>query len=115
MRSIVRETFLGFMRVHLLHHAARDRIYGTEMIEELRRHGYAVSPGTLYPILHAMQAAGYLDSEQETEAGKVRRYYRATAKGRTALEELKERIRELNSEVLEDDVAPLTRRRSRKS
>jgi DNA-binding PadR family transcriptional regulator len=102
MRDIFRDTFLGFIRVHLLHHAARERIYGTAMIEELRRHGYELSPGTLYPILHAMEEAGYLTSEPAVEAGKVRRYYRATARGRAALEQLKERIRELTAEVLDD-------------
>ncbi|MDP1691549.1 MAG: PadR family transcriptional regulator [Burkholderiaceae bacterium] len=100
MRDIFRETFLGFIRVHLLHHAAQERIYGIEMIEELRRHGYELSPGTLYPILHAMEKAGYLASEQELEAGKVRRYYRATPEGEVVLEQLKTRIRELTVEVL---------------
>jgi DNA-binding PadR family transcriptional regulator len=115
MRTIFRETFLGFIRVHLLHHAVRDRIYGTEMMEELRRHGYTLSPGTIYPILHSMQEAGYLVSEQVVEAGKVRRYYSATAKGRAALDKLKERIRELTAEVLEDEPPAPNRHRSRRS
>jgi hypothetical protein len=70
MRDIFRETFLGFIRVHLLHHAAREPIFGTEMLDELRRHGYALSPGTLYPILHGLEAAGYLRSEQQVVGGK---------------------------------------------
>lgn len=109
MRDIFRETFLGFIRVHLLHHAAQERIYGTEMIEELRRHGYELSPGTLYPILHAMEGAGYLASEQEARGGKLRRYYRATPEGEAVLEELKARIRELTAEVLK----PVPRGRGR--
>ena len=104
MRDIFRETFLGFIRVHLLHHAAEERIFGTEMIEELAHHGYALSPGTLYPILHAMEAAGYLASEQELVAGKLRRYYAITPAGRTVLEKLKQRVRELTHEVLKEDV-----------
>jgi DNA-binding PadR family transcriptional regulator len=103
MRSIFRETFLGFVRVHLLHHAAHERIYGAAMIQELRRHGYDLSAGTLYPILHAMHDAGYLASKQANESGKVRRYYVATAKGRAALDKLKARIRELTDELLEED------------
>ncbi len=118
MRDIFRETFLGFIRVHLLHHAAKERIFGTEMIEELAHHGYEMSPGTLYPILHAMEAAGYLASEQENVAGKMRRYYAITPEGSAVLEKLKQKVRELTDEVLEDGAtdparARKTRRRPR--
>jgi PadR family transcriptional regulator PadR len=102
MSDIFRDTFLGFIRVHLLWHACRARIYGTEMIEELRHHGYEVSPGTLYPILHAMQKAGLLEAESEVEGGRARKYYRATAQGERVLIGLQERIRELSREVLRD-------------
>jgi hypothetical protein len=44
--DIFRDAFLGFVRAHVLHHAAKDRIYGLEMIEELGEHGYRMSPGT---------------------------------------------------------------------
>jgi DNA-binding PadR family transcriptional regulator len=103
MADIFRETFLGFIRVHLLHHAARERIFGIEMIHELGEHGYKLSPGTLYPILHAMEEAGYLRSEEELVAGKVRKYYRATPAGRKVLRDLRKRIRELSEEILEAD------------
>jgi len=114
MRSIFRETFLGFIRVHLLHHAVREPIFGSEMLEELRRHGYALSPGTLYPILHGLEEAGYLRSEQQVVGGKVRRYYRGTASGAKALEKLKLKIRELTDEVLENErprMRPAVKRR----
>jgi PadR family transcriptional regulator PadR len=103
MRDLFRDTFLGFIRVHLLHHAVKEPIFGTEMIEELRRHGYSLSPGTLYPMLHALETEGYLRSEAQVVEGKVRRYYRSTAAGRKALEKLKVKIRELVDEVLEDE------------
>jgi DNA-binding PadR family transcriptional regulator len=102
MSDIFRDTFLGFVRVHLLWHACRARIYGAEMIEELRHHGYDVSPGTIYPILHAMQKAGLLDTESEVEGGRVRKYYRATAEGGRVLLGLQERIREMSAEVLRE-------------
>ncbi len=101
MPDIFRDTFLGFVRVHVLHHAAKGRIFGLEMMEELRVHGYKIGPGTLYPILHAMEESGYLASEQEVVAGKVRKYYRATAAGRRAMKKLRAKIRELTREVLE--------------
>jgi len=102
MSDIFRDTFLGFVRVHVLYHAAEERIYGVEMIEELGEHGYNLSPGTLYPILHALEKAGYLASEQEVVSGKVRKYYRATAAGRKVLRELQVKIRELTDEVLDE-------------
>jgi DNA-binding PadR family transcriptional regulator len=100
--SIVRGVFLAFVRVHVLHHAAEGRIFGLAMIEELRRHGYTLSPGTLYPIFHSMEEAGYLRSSDEVVNGKLRKYYVATAKGRRLLKQLKGRIKELMDEVVGD-------------
>jgi DNA-binding PadR family transcriptional regulator len=100
--KMLRDVFLAFMRVHLLHHAAADRIYGLEMIEELRRHGYDIGPGTLYPMLHGMEGDGSLKSAQEVAGGKVRKYYRITPVGRKMLAQLREKLRELGSEVLDD-------------
>jgi PadR family transcriptional regulator, regulatory protein PadR len=102
MADIFRDTFLGFVRVHVLYHAAKDRIFGLEMIEALREHGYDMSPGTLYPMLHAMERAEYLQSEQEVVGGKVRKYYTVTPLGRKVLKQLQEKIRELTHEVLEE-------------
>ena len=48
----------GFVRLHVLHHAAEGEIYGQWMIEELARHSYKLSPGALYPMLHAMEERG---------------------------------------------------------
>lgn len=99
---IVRDLFLAFVRVHILYHAAKDQIFGLEMIEELRRHGYALSPGTLYPILHGLEKSGFLTSNGKVVGGKVRKYYKATAKGRRMLVEVKGKINELVGEILED-------------
>ena len=100
--TIIRDVFVAFVRVHLLHHAAKAPIFGLEMIEELRRHGYALSPGTLYPILHGLEGAGLLRSRTEVVNGKMRKYYSATAKGRRALTEARKKITELVDEVLKE-------------
>lgn len=99
---MIRDVFLSFVRVHILHHAAKGRIFGLEMIDELRRHGYALSPGTLYPILHGLEQSGLLKCEQEVVGGKMRKYYTATAKGRRMLAEVRKKIQELVGELLED-------------
>ncbi|HLT92734.1 MAG TPA: PadR family transcriptional regulator [Woeseiaceae bacterium] len=80
-----RELLAGFVRVHILQHAAEEELYGQQLIDELGRHGYRLSPGTLYPILHAMERSGYLQSRRERHGRTERRLYRATPKGRRAL------------------------------
>jgi DNA-binding PadR family transcriptional regulator len=97
---LTRDFFLGFIKVHVLHHAAEEPVYGLAMIEELRRHGYVLSPGTLYPVLHGLETAGYLTREERKVEGKVRKYYSITASGQAALAEARARIRELVDEVL---------------
>lgn len=89
----------GFIRLHILHHAAEDcGVVGNWMIEELRHHGYRLSPGTLYPILHAMEEDGWLKSTTDPDGG-TRRIYRITREGSKALRVARERLRELLHEV----------------
>jgi PadR family transcriptional regulator, regulatory protein PadR len=100
---LTRMFFGGFVRMHVLHHAAKEPIFGMEMMEELARHGYDVGAGTLYPLLHQLEEAGYLSVHTEVVAGKQRKYYRATTEGEAALEAAKAKLRELVSEVLDDE------------
>ena len=94
------ELLSGLIRLHILHHAVDEGVYGQWMIEELARHGYRISPGTLYPMLHAMERKGYLKSSLLGAGRRARRLYRATAKGRRSLAFAKERVRELFGEVI---------------
>lgn len=100
---MVRDFFLGFIKIHILHHAAQEPVYGAWMMDELARHGYNLSPGTLYPVLHALEADGLLSREEQVVGGKVRKYYSATDEGRKALREVRVKMRELVGEVLEDE------------
>ncbi|MBB6053820.1 PadR family transcriptional regulator [Armatimonas rosea] len=99
---LVREIFLAFVKVHLLHHAAEAPIYGIEMIDELTHHGYKIGPGTIYPTLHRLRSKGYLTEEKRVVNGKVRKYYHITELGREALSQLRPKVRELVGEVLEE-------------
>ncbi|BFP54571.1 PadR family transcriptional regulator [Streptomyces sp. CMC78] len=99
----MREFQRGAMRLHILHHAAEEEIHGAWMTEELARYGYRISPGTLYPTLHRLEADGLLVSEQQVVGGRTRRVYRATEAGREALAEDRRALRELAREVLGDD------------
>ncbi len=99
------ELYSGLIRLHILHHACREPIYGLGMIEELGHHGYRMSPGTLYPMLHGLESKGYLRSSEVRSGRRARRNYRATARGRKALNEAREKVRELFGELFEDEFA----------
>jgi DNA-binding PadR family transcriptional regulator len=99
----VREFLRGAVRLHILHHTAHSPVHGAWMAAELAHHGYKISPGSLYPALHKMEAEGLLWSQRVVVDGRARRCYTATAKGRRALEAAKKQLRELADEVLGDD------------
>ncbi len=94
-----REFLAGLIRLHILHHAVEGEFYGNWMIEELREHGYRIGPGTLYPMLHALERKGYLRSRTEGTGRRARRHYRATREGRAALAVAKTKVRELLAEL----------------
>ena len=101
---IAGETFhgrRGAVRLHVLHHAAEHDVHGAWLTRELARHGHHISPGTLYPLLHRMEAAGLLDSHEAVVEGRALRRYRATDRGRRELGACRDALRELVDEVLE--------------
>ena len=98
---MLRDFFLGCVKLHILHHAGKEPVYGAALMEELQRHDYALSPGTLYPILHHLEKQGYLVSEKRLINGKLRKYYNITPKGTQAMTEVRPKIRELVDELLE--------------
>jgi DNA-binding PadR family transcriptional regulator len=96
-----RKVLMGFIRAHILHHAIQESgIYGTWMMDELREHGYEISPGTLYPILHEMEKDGVMKSERINVGGRIRKIYRATDEGEVVLGRLRKFISELSDEVV---------------
>lgn len=101
--DVVREFLRGAVPVHVLHHAAEGPVHGAWLIAELARHGYDISPGTLYPLLHRMHSAGLLDSEQRTSGGRVLRCYRTTEAGDRELRRLRALTGEMAGEILASD------------
>lgn len=101
---ISREILLAFWKVHILHHAQERRVYGQWLLEELRRHGFQVSPGTLYPLLGRMERHGWLralKTASHDRSPKARRNYVLTARGAKALTALRRQVDELHREVSE--------------
>jgi DNA-binding PadR family transcriptional regulator len=100
----------GLVPLHILYHAGKEEIYGQGMIDELRRHGYKVGPGTLYPMLHRLEERGYLRVREERDGRVMRRYYRTTSRGQAALKAVLPQVRELFEELIEHR-APRGRRK----
>ncbi len=88
------------MRIHILHHAKKEPFFGLWMMEELRSHGYEISSGTIYPILHNMEEDGILETQEKVIEGKVRKYYLITDKGEKILKEAEEKTKELFEEII---------------
>ncbi|OLO39122.1 PadR family transcriptional regulator [Alkalihalophilus pseudofirmus] len=97
--KVLRKLFLGFIQIHILHHAKQHPIFGLWMLEELKEHGYNISAGTLYPILHHMEKDGLLFKEDRNVEGKIRKYYSMTEKGEALLVEARNKAYELFEEI----------------
>lgn len=99
--KVLRKMFLGFISIHILHHAKKEPVYGLWMMAELKHHGYSISAGTLYPILNGMERDGLLVSFEENVEGKIRKYYRSTPHGEVVLAEARAKAYELFKDMKE--------------
>jgi len=100
VKSETREILLAFWKVHILHHASEGPIHGQWITTELRRHGYEISPGTLYPLLNRMTRYGWLVCRKKASGARARKDYRLTAAGRKVLKLIREQLEELHEEVV---------------
>src|SRR5262245_49439603 len=100
--AVVREFLLAFWKIHILHHAEEQGVYGHWMLEELHRHGYRLSPGTMYPLLARMARRGWLRST-EPKGSRDARVYRITPAGAEVLKRLRVSLAELQHEVAQPD------------
>jgi len=96
---VVREFLLTFWKIHILHHAEEQGVYGQWMLEELHRHGYRLSPGTLYPLLARMARRGWLRAAVKSRNPRAARVYRITPAGADVLKRLRSSLEELQHEV----------------
>ncbi len=101
MKALIREVLLSFWKVHILHHAGEAPVHGQWILTELRRHGYEISPGTLYPLLNRMERLGWLRCKVDPDGGRrARKDYRLTFEGRQVLKLIREQLEELHEEVV---------------
>ncbi len=102
-KTLTREILLAFWKIHLLHHAGEGPIYGQWAIEELRGHGYDISPGTLYPLLKRMAGHGWLKSQKDLQDRKnARQSYVLTEQGQKILDLIRNQLKELYTEFIEE-------------
>jgi len=114
--AVSSEILLAFWKIHILHHAEQEAVYGLWMIEELRRHGYRISPGTLYPLLRRMEGYGWLEAEHDRQGPRrERRCYRLTPRGESVLKFLRQQVAELHREVVEQATERPRKRRAKAS
>ena len=101
MKALIREVLLSFWKVHILHHAGEAPVHGQWILTELRRHGYDMSPGTLYPLLNRMERLGWLRCKVDPKGGRrARRDYRLTVQGQKVLGLIRGQVEELHKEVV---------------
>ncbi len=96
------EIFSGLIRIHVLHHAVAEGVFGLGMIKELRRHGYKIGPGTMYPLLYSLEKRGWLRSQDMRIEGRNRKVYFATRSGKKTLEMARGKVQELLEELFEE-------------
>ncbi len=101
--KILKEIFHGFIKVHILYHTDKRPFFGQELKEELQRHGYHISFGTLYPMLSKLQTQGFLSRKEVNVKGKIRKYYSITEKGKVIFEGARLKLKELSAEVFNED------------
>ena len=98
---MIRDLELAFIKIHILHHAEKEEVFGVGLMEELARHGYEIGAGTLYPTLAKLEREGWLTCRTCTVNHKQRKYYRITPAGGGLLERMRQKITELHEEVVE--------------
>ncbi len=89
----------GMVRLFILHQAGEAPVYGVRLKKSLRERGYDISPGSLYPLLHAMEGAGLLQCRLKVFKGRVRKYYSITPQGESCLQELRAAFSSLAREI----------------
>lgn len=98
-KYVTKRLFQGFICLHILHHASVEPVYGNWLIEELAEHGYKLSPGTLYPILHSLEKEALIKSFEKNVGGKIRKNYEITNEGKAELTQAKAYLAELVKEI----------------
>lgn len=92
--SINKELLKGSTVILILKLINKKPMYGYEMIKEMEEKSngvFKLKEGTLYPILHTLEAKGLVEAYWDESAGnRPRKYYRIMDEGRLSLKEKEE-------------------------
>jgi DNA-binding PadR family transcriptional regulator len=99
-QQIRQSLWQGMVKLVILHQASMRPVYGGGLSKYLCSRGYKISPGTLYPLLHALEQAGYLRCQLKVNKGRLRKYYETTALGQSCLSELRHQVCGIVKEII---------------
>ncbi len=101
--KINKELMKGSTSILVLSLLSREDMYGYMIVQRLRagsENVFEMKEGTLYPMLHALENEGAVESYwDEGDSGKKRKYYRITPCGRSLLAEKKKEWAEYSGAV----------------
>jgi len=97
-RSVINATITLF----ILHRAQSEPVYGGALTGTLRKLGYSISSGTLYPLLHSLEQTKLLRSYSTPVRGRERRCYEMTSLGRLCYAEARQTLTALVQEMFFD-------------
>ncbi len=100
MDSLQSSIWNGLLQLYILHQAERGPTYGGRLKKQLALHGYNISPGSLYPLLHNLERSGLLRGWIKVYKGRARRHYIITEQGRLRLQELRAGLKAVVAELL---------------
>jgi PadR family transcriptional regulator PadR len=93
----------GMLKFFVLHQAAHSPVYGGRLKKQLQDLDYDISPGSLYPLLHALEKAQLLKSRVKIFKGRARKYYDITDQGRAVLADLHVELSNVMARMLSSD------------
>ncbi len=89
--KVNKELVKGSTAIMVLSLLTRDAMYGYQIIKEIDKQSggvFVFKEGTLYPILHALESEGSVESYWlESDKGRRRKYYQITQQGNDQLKE----------------------------
>lgn len=101
--AVDKELLKGTTSTLVLQLLSRKKMYGYDIIQELELLSaglFEFKEGTLYPLLHSLEAAGFVTSEWSgAEGSRQRKYYVITKDGRALLKTKKTAWLEFSSTV----------------
>jgi DNA-binding PadR family transcriptional regulator len=88
------------VKLFVLRQAEQGALYGGAISKAFHSLGYDISPGSLYPLLHALEKEKLLRCRIHMVNGRMRKYYELTPEGRSCLAEVRANLTRLVGEVI---------------